>query len=56
MQWKENEIIKAMKFTDKWVRGFLSRGGLHRRKITREDKLLPSDSDISSILQKGQEL
>ena len=45
-----------MKFTDKWVRGFLSSGGLHRRKITREDKLLPSDSDISSVLQKGQEL
>ena len=56
INWNDNDKRKAMKFTDKWVRGFLTRGGLHRRKITREDKVLPSDADISSVLKIGQEL
>ena len=56
VHWINKEKIKVMKFTDKWVTGILSRGGLHCRKITREDKVLPSDSDISYVLRIGQEL
>lgn len=54
--WKEHEKIKEMQFSNKWIYGFLKRGGLSRRKITRDDKDLPSDDEINKVLKKGQEL
>ena len=52
--WKEHEKIKEMQFSNKWIYGFLKRGGLSRRKITRDDKDLPSDDEINKVLKKGQ--
>ena len=40
----------------KWVKGFLKRGGVRRRKITREDKKTPTDEEIRSILKIEQEM
>ena len=54
--WKEHDKIKKMQFSNKWINGFLKRGGLSRRKITRDDKDLPSDDEINKVLEKGQEL
>ena len=54
--WREHEKIKEMQFSNKWIYGFLKRGGLSRRKITRDDKDLPSDDEINKVLKMGQEL
>ena len=43
-----------MKFTNKWIESFLFRGGVTRKKITREDKEVPSDEEIASVLSIGQ--
>ena len=48
--WQEDEIIKRLKFSNKWTKSFLNRGNVTRRKITREDKAVPSDDEIHEIL------
>ena len=55
MYWIENDEIKKMKFSNKWIKGFLSRGSCTRRKITREDKEVPTDIEIASVLNIGQQ-
>ena len=52
--WASNEEIQSMKFTNKWIKSFIFRGGVTRRKITREDKEVPSDEEIASVLSIGQ--
>ena len=44
-----------MKFSNKWIKGFLTRGCVTRRKITREDKEVPTDEEIASVLNIGQQ-
>lgn len=41
--WVPHATVSALQFTNKWVKGFLNRGGLTRRKITRDDKDVPGD-------------
>lgn len=53
--WTGNEEIKNMKFTNKWIKSFCLRGGVTRRKVTREDKEVSSDEEISSVLSIGQQ-
>ena len=48
--------VSALQFTNKWVKAFLNRGGLTRRKITRDDKEVPGDEEIAQILGIGQAL
>jgi DDE superfamily endonuclease len=55
-KWENNEKINNLKFSNKWVKAFLKRGGLSRRKITREDKLVPDDDVVTNTLRIGQEL
>jgi hypothetical protein len=38
------------------VKAFLKRGGLSRRKITREDKVVPNDDVVTTTLTVGQDL
>jgi PIN domain nuclease of toxin-antitoxin system len=38
----EEEKIKSLVFSNKWVKNFLTRGGISRRKITTEDKVVPT--------------
>ena len=52
----DKEKIQAIKFSHKWIHNFLKRGGLSRRKITRDDKNLPSDDEIARVLGIGQDL
>ena len=52
--WASDEEIQNMKFTNRWIKSFLFRGGVTRRKITREDKEVPSDEEIASVLSIGQ--
>lgn len=54
--WLLNEEIQNMKFTNKWIKSFLLRGGVTRRKITREDKEVPTDEEIAHVLSIGQEV
>lgn len=53
--WIDNAEIKSMKFSNKWMKGFLTRGSVTRRKITREDKEVPTDEEIASVLNIGQQ-
>ena len=54
--WSSNEKTNALKFSNKWVKAFLKRGGLSRKKITREDKMIPDDSIVADTLRIGQEI
>ena len=54
--WKDNPKIKSLIFTQKWVSAFIKRGGLSRRKITRDDKDIPRDEEIKTVLGIGQQL
>ena len=44
-----------MRIYRRWVKSFLTRGGSSRRKITREDNMLPSDAEVLSIMKTGQD-
>ena len=51
-----NTTVSSLQFTNKWVKSFLSRGGLRRRKITREDKDIPESEEILQVMRIGQKL
>ena len=51
-----NTTVSTLQFTNKWVKSFLSRGGLTRRKITREDKDVPDSEEILQVMKIGQKL
>jgi hypothetical protein len=55
-QWHEEEKIRSLVFSNKWVKNFLSRGGVSRRKITTEDKVVPTDEEIRRVLKIGQDM
>ena len=54
--WMPNTTVSSLQFTNKWVKSFLSRGGLRRRKITREDKDIPESEEILQVMRIGQKL
>ena len=53
-RWKDDEKINTLMFSSKWVRTFLNRANMRRRKITIDDKLIPSDEEIRRIMEIGQ--
>ena len=55
-EWKNKEKVQNLMFSNKCVKAFLDRGGLTRRKITREDKDIPDDNVVSNTLKIGQDL
>lgn len=55
-KWKDESSVKKLQFSHRWVKGFLTRGGVSRRKITREDKITPDDEEIKRILKIGQDI
>ena len=55
-QWNEDEKIRNLVFSNKWVKNFLSRGGVSRRKITSDDKVVPTDEEIRRVLKIGQDM
>lgn len=54
--WNMDEGVQKLQFSHKWIKGILNRGGMSRRKITREDKAVPDDEDVKRILKIGQDL
>lgn len=53
-QWNEEEKIRNLVFSNKWVKNFLSRGGVSWRKIISDDKVVPTDEEIRRVLKIGQ--
>ena len=49
-RWCEDEKINTLQFSAKWVKKFLHRANLWRRKITTDDKKIPSDEEIKRIM------
>ena len=56
LTWQSNEQVKNLQLSSSWVRGMLNRASLRRRKITREDKVIPSINVIKAILRIGQDM
>ena len=54
--WMPNTTVSSLQFTNKWVKSLLSRGGLRRRKTTREDKDIPESEEILQVMRIGQKL
>jgi hypothetical protein len=46
--------IMALKFSDKWVRCFLKLEDMRRRKITHEQKEIPSETAVRKQMAIGQ--
>ena len=55
-RWRDDEKINTLQFSAKWVRKFLTRANMRRRKITTDDKKVPSDEEIERIMGIGQSL
>lgn len=53
--WENDQRVQQLAFSNKWIKSFLARGGVSRRKITREDKAAPNDEEINEVLRIGQE-
>jgi hypothetical protein len=54
--WTDNNEIQKLKFSNKWVKKFLLRAKMYRRKITKEDKNVPTPEEIKRILGIGQNI
>ena len=52
--WADVKIVQKLKFN--WVRNFLNRSSMSKRKITRDDKVIPSSADVTAQMQRGQHL
>jgi DDE superfamily endonuclease len=53
-EWDEG--IKNLVFSSHWVRCLLNRANMRRRKITTDDKKIPTQSEIVRIMEIGQNL
>jgi hypothetical protein len=54
--WSSDVDVKRLMFSSHWVRGFLTRAKMRRRKITTDDKVLPSEKTINEVMAVGQEV
>ena len=55
-RWRNDAKIQPLMFSSKWVRTFLNRAKMRMRKITTDDKLIPSDEEIRRIMNIGQKI
>ena len=55
-KWCSENKINTLVFSNKWVQSFLKRGGVSRRKITSDDKQVPTDAEVRRILEIGQNM
>ena len=55
-KWADDRAVHDLKFTPVWVRSFLSRADMTRRKITTEDKRRPSDLEVMQHMKVGQDI
>ena len=54
--WTETESVKNLLFSSTWIKGLLTRANMRRRKITTEDKKIPSEEEILRIMSIGQDM
>ncbi|MBJ7298695.1 MAG: hypothetical protein JHC73_20910, partial [Dolichospermum sp.] len=54
-EWINNDQIKKLKFSAGWIHNFLSRMDFNRRKITAEEKIRPTVTEINRIMKEGQQ-
>jgi hypothetical protein len=47
----QSKLVKGLSFSDKWVKGWLSRQVLRRRRVTADEKTLPSLVEIQAGLE-----
>ena len=52
--WVDDAKIQKLKFSAKWVRGFLRRATLRRRRITSSDKVLPLPAVVAARMAEIQ--
>ena len=52
--WCNDAQVRSLKFSDKWVLGFMRRWQLRRRKITALEKARPSIADVRTRLSAIQ--
>jgi DDE superfamily endonuclease len=55
-EWDNSNTVRNLVFSPHWVRGFLNRANMRRRKITTDDKKIPELSEILRIMGIGQHL
>ena len=53
--WQWDGQKKALELSSKWINSFIKRGGLYRKIFTRDDKVIPIDEEIQTIMGKGQD-
>ena len=53
-RWCADDKINTLMFSSKWDRTFLNRANMRRRKVTTDDKVVPSDEEITRIMNIGQ--
>ena len=51
---EDDAKVQSLKFSDKWVFGFLRREKMRRRKITHEQKEIPSEPEVRRQMSIGQ--
>ena len=54
--WTTTEKVQSLTFSSTWVKSFLKRANMRRRKITTEDKKIPSEEEILRIMTIGQNM
>jgi DDE superfamily endonuclease len=53
-RWLNDAAVQKLQCTNKWVKNFLTRSGMRKRKITRDDKKTPPIADIIAKMKEGQ--
>ena len=54
--WQDDTCVSNLTFSSNGGRDFLNRANLRRRKITTEDKKIPSAEEVTRTMGIGQEL
>lgn len=55
-RWCNEDKVNSLMFSSKWVRKFLNRANMRRRKITTDDKVIPTNEEIRRITNIGQQM
>ena len=53
-KYKDDKLVQRFKFSNRWVRNFLHRNKFVRRRITREEKNIPSEVKVREVMTELQ--
>ena len=54
--WQAESTVQSLEFSNMWISNFLTRANMTRRKITREEKAIPSPAEVVQRMREGQQL